>query len=205
MRNYVMLLVGVLVALLTGCASVPMASLDKDAKAKDYSTDPSKASLFIYRNETFGAAIPVTVSVNGKTLGQTAAMTYFRLNLSPGKYTINSHAENVSMLDLILEAGKNYFVWQEIKMGMWSAGSKLQQVGESIGRAGVSESKLIASSFSDSDIDASPTLANSASTPAKTNDLSASKKLRELQSLKKDGVISEDEFEKKKQQLLEKL
>lgn len=34
---------------------------------------------------------------------------------------------------------------------------------------------------------------------------SVSQKLRELQSLRKDGVITEDDFQKKKQQLLEKL
>lgn len=200
MRNLILLPIGVLIALLSGCASVPMASLEQDATAKDFSTQPNKASVFIYRNENYGAAVPVTVSVNGKTLGQTAAMTYFRLNVAPGKYTINSHAEDVSVLGLDVDAGKNYFVWQEIKMGMWSARSKLQQVDEIKGRAGVSESKLIASSVSDDDLDAA--VRNTPEQHKANNDLSASQKLRDLQSLKNEGVITEDEFEKKKQQLL---
>lgn len=193
MRNFAATFSAVLVLLLSGCASVPMASLDQDTKAKDFSPIPNKASLYIYRNESFGAAIPMTVSVNGKALGQTAAQTYFRLNLTPGKYAVESHAENVSNLPLTTEAGKNYFVWQEVKMGMWTARSLLQQTDEITGRAGVMESKLIASTVSENDLtplDAQP---------------ASSQKLRELQSLRREGVITEDEFQKKKTQLLEKL
>lgn len=205
MRNFAAAFSAVLVLLLSGCASVPMAPLDQDTKAKDFSPIPNKASLYIYRNESFGAAIPMTVSVNGKALGQTAAQTYFRLNLTPGKYNVESHAENVSSLPLTTEAGKNYFVWQEVKMGMWMARSLLQQTDETTGRAGVMESKLIASSVSESDL--SSLDAQTASPPtlsAPSND-TTSQKLRELQSLRKDGVITEDEFQKKKTQLLEKL
>lgn len=205
MRNFAAAFSAVLVLLLSGCASVPMAPLDQDSKAKDFSPIPNKASLYIYRNESFGAAIPMTVSLNGKALGQTAAQTYFRLNLTPGKYNVESHAENVSNLSLTTEAGKNYFVWQEVKMGMWMARSLLQQTDETTGRAGVMESKLIASTVSESDLtplDAQPVSSPVLSAPS--ND-TTSQKLRELQSLRKDGVITEDEFQKKKTQLLEKL
>lgn len=205
MKNLTAVVSIIFILLLPGCASVPMASLDQDTKAKDFSPFPNKASLYIYRNESFGAAIPMTVSVNGKALGQTAAQTYFRLNLTPGKYNIESHAENVSALPLTMEVGKNYFVWQEVKMGMWMARSLLQQTDETTGRAGVLESKLIATSVSENDLiplDTPQTTLTGAQAPS--ND-SVSQKLRELQSLKKDGVITEDEFQKKKEQLLQKL
>ena len=205
MRNFAAALSAILVLLLSGCASVPLAPLDQDTKAKDFSPIPNKASLYIYRNESFGAAIPMTVSVNGKALGQTAAQTYFRLNLTPGKYNVESHAENVSNLPLATEAGKNYFVWQEVKMGMWMARSLLQQTDEATGRAGVMESKLIATTVSESDLtplDSPP--ASSPALSAPSND-TTSNRLRELQSLRKDGVITEDEFQKKKTQLLDKL
>jgi hypothetical protein len=41
-------------------------------------------------------------------------------------------------------AGKNYFVWQEVKMGMWAARSALQEVDEKTGRDAIKECKLIA-------------------------------------------------------------
>lgn len=205
MRNFATALSAVLVLLLSGCASVPMAPLEQDAKAKDFSPIPNKASLYIYRNESFGAAIPMTVSVNGKALGQTAAQTYFRLNLPPGKYNVESHAENVSSLSLTTEAGKNYFVWQEVKMGMWMARSLLQQTDESTGRAGVMESRLIASSISESDLSPLGAQPASSSAPAAPSSDTTSQRLRELQNLRKDGIITEDEFQKKRAQLLEKL
>ena len=204
MKKFATAFLAVLVLLLSGCASVPMASLDQDAKAKDFSPIPNKAALYIYRNENFGAAIPVMVSVNGKALGQTAAKTYFRLNLIPGKYNIQSHAENVSSLPLTAEAGKNYFVWQEVKMGMWMARSLLQQTNETTGRAGVMESKLIESNVSESGLmplDAQPTSSPALSAPSSD---ATSQKLRELQNLRKEGVITETDFQMKKSQLLEK-
>jgi hypothetical protein len=185
----------ILLLVLSGCASVPMAPLEQDAQAKQFTPAPSRAALYIYRSENFGGAIPMSVSVNGKAIGQTAAKTYFLLNVLPGKYTVESHAENVSNLSLTAEAGKNYFVWQEVKMGMWMARSLLQQVDEAIGRAGVTESKLIATTVTDND------LLPPGQAPA--ND--SAQKLRDLQNLRKDNVITEEEFQKKRQELLEKL
>lgn len=42
-----------------------------------------------------------------------------------------------------MQAGKNYFVWQEVKMGLWMARSALQTVDEATGRKGVAECKRI--------------------------------------------------------------
>ncbi len=184
---------------LSGCASVPMASLEQDEKAKDFIPIPERAALFIYRHENFGGAIPMSVMVNSKALGQTAAKTYFRLNVLPGKYSVESHAENVSTLPLTLEAGKNYFVWQEVKMGLWMARTQLQQTDEAVGRAAVSECKLIATTVSENEV-----LPLGSASAAGGNDATA-KRLRELQDLRKDGVITEDEFQMKRQQILEKL
>ena len=75
MKKLTALVLTLLLALLSGCASVPMASLEQDTQAKDFSPIPNKAALYIYRNEMFGAAIPMSVSVNGRVLGQTAAPT----------------------------------------------------------------------------------------------------------------------------------
>ena len=185
----------ILLLVLSGCAAVPMAPMEQDAKAKEFVPEQNRAALFIYRSENFGGAIPMTVTVNSKAIGQTAAKTYFRLNILPGKYTVESHAENISNLSLTAEAGKNYFVWQEVKMGMWMARSLLQQVDEATGRAGVTESKLIAATATDND------LLPPGQPPA--ND--AAQKLRDLQTLRKDNVITEEEFQKKRQELLEKL
>lgn len=152
MKNLASALSTVLLILLSGCATVPMAPAEMDARAKDFSPPAEKASLYIYRDEMFGAVAPMTVTINGRTLGQTAAKTFFRLNLLPGRYSIESHAENIATLALSMEAGRNYFVWQEVKMGLWLPRSLLRQTDEATGHAGVLESKLIASNIPDNDL-----------------------------------------------------
>lgn len=188
---------------LSGCATAPMAPADLDQKAKSFVPPKDKASLYIYRNENFGAAISMNVSVNGRMVGQTAARTYFQFDLAPGKYSIDSHTENVSNVTLTLDSGKNYFVWQEVKMGVWTARSLLQQVDEAKGKQAVMESKLIASPLSGSDI---PPLdiVTPPQIQSNTSD-EAGKKLRELQKLKDDGLITNQEYENKKKQILDKL
>lgn len=155
MKHIVVIFTAAITLLLTGCAivtpSVILAPIDQDVKAKEFAPAPNKASLYIYRNEYYGAAMPMMVSVNGKAVGHTAARSYFRLNVMPGKYNVGSHTEKVSSLSLSVEEGKNYFVWQEVTTGFMYARGLLHQVNESIGRAGVTESNLIASSVSDND------------------------------------------------------
>lgn len=146
--------------LLTGCASVKMASPNDDAKAKTFATNSNQANLYIYRNESMGGAVRMAVEMDGKEIGKTASKTYLVTSVSPGKHTLISKAENDSSLDLNAEAGKNYYVWQEVKMGLLSARSKLQLVDATQGQAGVKESQLI---------DTSPDVAkatNSAVAPA---------------------------------------
>jgi hypothetical protein len=135
----------VLLAALAGCASVPMASADADHTAKQFVANPSKANLYIYRNESMGAAIKMDVFVDEKAYGQTAAKTYLHIALNPGKHKIRGTGETSSDLELDAKAGQNYFVWQEVKMGALSARNKLQLVDEKTGKKGVSECKLTAS------------------------------------------------------------
>ena len=104
MRRLAALAGGLLVLLLTGCASVPMATVGQDTQAKNFTPPPGLASLYVYRNETIGAALPITLSINGTELAQTAARTYLRLDLRPGSYKLDSYAENVSSLNVVAEA-----------------------------------------------------------------------------------------------------
>jgi len=131
------------VALASGCASVQMASPEQDTAAKSFATKPDKANIYVYRNETFGAALKMPVALDGKLVGDTAAKTYIFLEVAPGPHTVVSKTENDSSVALNAVAGRNYFLWQEVKMGLASARSELKQVDEATGRAGVAECKLV--------------------------------------------------------------
>lgn len=127
--------------LLAGCAAVPMASVDEDASAKRFEPKPGRASIYLYRNETFGGAVAITVSLDGKVMGRTGAQTFFLWDVAPGRHEIVSHSENTSKITIDAKEGRNHYVWQEVKMGMWQPGSLLQEVGEEQGRKGVLECK----------------------------------------------------------------
>lgn len=129
--------------LVTGCASVPMASLEQDTAAKTFATSADKANIYVYRNETFGAAVKMPIAIDGRLVGDTTAKTFIKLEVAPGEHTIVSKTENDPQLKLTAAAGKNYFVWQEVKMGMWAAGSALHEVDEAAGKTAVADCKLI--------------------------------------------------------------
>ena len=145
-RSMALLLAGAALIVMSGCASVPMASPDQDAEAKKFDAPPAKSRIYVYRNESFGGAIYMTVSLDGRIMGRSAAQTFFVWDVAPGKHTVSSHAEDVSMVTLETAAGKSYYLWQEVKMGLWMARSLLQQVDEKTGRAGVLECQLAAPS-----------------------------------------------------------
>jgi hypothetical protein len=127
----------------TGCAKIPMASMEADSSAKSFRTEPGKANVYIYRNETFGAAVKMSVLIDNVWVGDTAAKTYILRQVEPGPHTIVSKAEKDAFLTLDTKAGANYFVWQEIKMGAFAARSQLHLVDESRGMAGVAACKLV--------------------------------------------------------------
>ena len=140
-----LLIISFILLILQGCASVPMASLQKDSDAKQFKTSPEKSNIYVYRNETFGGAIPLTLNLDGRFAGQTGPYTYFFAQVDPGQHEVTSVAEDTSNLRLITEPGKSYFVWQEVKMGLWTARSRLQEVDANTGAAAVQKCKMIES------------------------------------------------------------
>ena len=136
------LIAAVLASSLGGCASVPMGDAKQDAASKTFSVPADKAGVYIYRNESIGAAVKMDVELDGKAIGQTAANTYLYKEVAPGKHTISSKAENTDAIDIDAKPGTLSYVWQEVKMGILYARTKLHLVGEAEGKKGVLETKL---------------------------------------------------------------
>ena len=132
------------VALLSGCASVPMASNEKDQALKAFPNPPQdQAGLYIFRDSSLGPALKKTVKVDGEVIGETAINTYFYRTLTPGEHVLATESEfSDNTLTLNAEAGKNHFVRQYIKFGVFVGGANLEQVSEAEGRKGVLETEL---------------------------------------------------------------
>ena len=137
-----LLAVAVVLSTLIGCASVPMGDTKQDAALKTFAVPPGKAGLYVYRNESIGAAVTMEVELDGKPMGKTAANTYLYKEVAPGKHTVTSKSENDDSVDLDAKPGTLHFIWQEVKMGILYARTKLHVVDEAQGKKGVQETKL---------------------------------------------------------------
>jgi hypothetical protein len=133
----------VVITATTGCATVPMATKEDSARMKAAAPAPGAALVYLFRNETMGYAVHMDVTLDGRAWGQTVAKSYMVWELPPGRHRLLSQAENDSELALNVLPGGRYFVWQEVKMGIMSARSRLQEVPPADGQAGVNDCELI--------------------------------------------------------------
>src|SRR5688572_1596725 len=130
---------------LVGCASVPMGDPARDAQLKTFQVAPGKAGVYVYRSESIGAAMKMDVELDGAPLGQTGAKTYLYKDITPGKHTVVSKAQNTDSIEFDAKPGSLTYVWQEVKMGVMSARTKLHVATEAEGKKGVTASNLAVS------------------------------------------------------------
>jgi len=126
----------------SGCATVPMGDAKQDAALKTFQIAPNRAGIYVYRNESMGAAIRMDVIIDGVNIGETAAKTYLYKEVAPGRHVVTSKSENTDTVEVDVKPGTLAYLWQEVKMGLLYAGTKLHIVSEQEGRKGVLETKL---------------------------------------------------------------
>ena len=130
---------------LTGCASVDMVSQAESAKAKEFAVPTQgKAGLYVYRDSSFGGALKKDVWVNGNCLGETAPNMFFYTEVDGGKtHKLSTESEfSPNVLELVLEAGKNHFVRQYIKFGVFVGGANLEQISEEQGKKDIAKLEM---------------------------------------------------------------
>lgn len=104
------------------------ASEDEDQEAKSLTPPADKALVYVYRPSSAGFAVRMEVTCDGKSLGSTKGNRYIYALLDPGTHTIKSKAENTAVLELKAEAGKTYYILQQVKMGGFQARTGLELI-----------------------------------------------------------------------------
>lgn len=130
---------------ITGCASVPMEGKDESQKAKSFSLPPAdSAGLYIYRGSGPGTVLKKDVLVDGKCIGETAPnMFFYELVKGGEEHKIATESEfSPNVLTLKTEGGKNYFIQQYIKMGVFVGGANLEVVSEEKGKKALTKLEL---------------------------------------------------------------
>jgi hypothetical protein len=115
-------------ACLAGCGSAPLASPKADTLGKLMLPVEGKAVIYLFRNSPPSAGWTIHVTLDGQDMGVTGGQTYFRWEVHPGEHIIISRTVDWSGLVINAEAGKMYYVWQDIGTGLFVPTSQLKLV-----------------------------------------------------------------------------
>jgi hypothetical protein len=126
--------------LISGCASVDMASKAESAKTKEFnSPGQGNAGVYVFRDGFLGKALKKNIWIDGKCLGESAPDVFFYTEVEGGKnHKVDTESEfSANSLELMFEAGKKYFIRQYIKMGVLVGGAGLEEVTEEQGKKAI--------------------------------------------------------------------
>jgi len=134
-----------IVVLLSGCASVPMAQKEDSNKAKMFNTpDKGKAGIYVYRGLGLGTLLKKDIWIDGECIGETAPSMFFYKQVKGNEDHIVVTESEALPMDLLVqtESGKNYFVKQFIIQGTLYGAAILELINEDEGKQAVSELEL---------------------------------------------------------------
>ena len=130
-----------LACLITGCTTpTPSATSDADVHGRLSTVAQDKANLYLYRDPSIKVAVTTKLSVNGKEVEATKRTTCGHWEVNPGTYEISSESSSGSGVRIVAEAGKSYYIWQEVKVPLAGYGfpiNELRVVDSDTGRRGV--------------------------------------------------------------------
>ena len=98
---------------LSGCASTPQASRERDAEAKEFNARPDATTIYVYRDdfaaEELSSQSPV-LYVDGRLIGATLPGTFFRFTVRAGEHLLHGYGYDQGTLTLDTRSGEIYFV-----------------------------------------------------------------------------------------------
>ncbi len=137
MKKIYSIIVSLLLIQLVGCASVEMSSSKDDEQYKQFQKpNENEVGLYVYRKPTiFGAALKKDLYLDGQCFGETARGTYFYLKTTPGMHVVSTESEfSENHIKSNFKGGKNYFIEQNIKIGVFAGGASLIPRSEKKGK-----------------------------------------------------------------------
>ncbi|WGE36218.1 DUF2846 domain-containing protein [Actinobacillus genomosp. 1] len=128
-----LLVITAISTLLSACATVPMASVEKSNELKQFNSPAQEHSgIYIYRpNSVLGAALKKNIYLDDQLIGETAKGVFFHKLVSPGTHKVATESEfsdNAIVFSTV--GGQNYFVRQYMKIGAFVGGAGVELVDE---------------------------------------------------------------------------
>jgi hypothetical protein len=101
-----------------------------------------KALIYVVRTAMIGYKIHSKLAVDGKWMGVNRGGTYFYFTLDAGEHFFCSESENQDYLPLQVEAGKTYYLKQQVEMGLFKARTNLTVLTEDEGKKALAKTNL---------------------------------------------------------------
>ncbi|MGK0256101.1 MAG: hypothetical protein ACI81I_000710 [Arcobacteraceae bacterium] len=137
-----LLVLALSVMFFSGCSTVPLEPKKMSESAKSFNTPPEgKAGVYVYRDSFVGQALKKDIWIDKKCLGETANAIFFYKNVEGNKEHKLSTESEFSANDLSIEtkSGKNYYIRQYIKMGVFVGGAGLEIIEEKEAQEAISK------------------------------------------------------------------
>ena len=128
-----LLVLALSVMLFSGCSTVPLEPKEMSQSAKSFNAPPAnKAGLYVYRDSFVGQALKKDIWIDNECLGKTSNKVFFYKTIDGNKeHKLSTQSEfSANSLSINTQNGKNYFVRQYIKMGVFVGGANLEVVDE---------------------------------------------------------------------------
>lgn len=127
--------------LLAACVQLP--PTPQDLQAKKFEAVADKAVIYVVRDSPDHNSGAATIRLGDDILITTYPGTYFRWEIPPGTHCITGYAADIGTITLRVEAGRIYFVKQQLGPFMRFPSSHFYLVNEPEGRAAVQRSVLV--------------------------------------------------------------
>lgn len=103
------------------------ATPEQRMQALSFAPDPSKAALYVFRNQFVGRAVGVNLLIDGRDVAQIKSPRFTRILLSPGAHRVsgfiatNAKPADVAGLELVANPGEIYVAKCEVEAQMIGA------------------------------------------------------------------------------------
>jgi hypothetical protein len=122
---------------LSGCVGLVLSSLGEEQRAAWFLVPADKAVIYFYRDEANDDVLPLALSVDGNLVAETRPAKFLFYEVTPGPHTVASPGAISDSVELNTEAGKTYFIGQEVGCEATQLRLRLHTVDQAMGKARV--------------------------------------------------------------------
>lgn len=125
-----------------GCATIPRAPREADARARTMDVPEGRALVYVFREDALEGAYTLPLLANSIRIGELPLDAYWLLDVPPGELRLEfPFGDGATRLRMRVEAGARYFVRQSVRRWPMETvrvqTAKLVPVDERTGRAGL--------------------------------------------------------------------